>query len=192
MEGEQRLGIVVMGVCGCGKSSVGRSLAESFAADFIEGDTLHTPANIAKMARGEPLDDADRQPWLEDIRRAITDTRAAGRRVVVSCSALRRAYRDQLRAAGPLHFVFLSGTPAVLAERMGRRDDHFMPLALLDSQLATLEDPTGEAGVVTVDIDQPLVDVIARAEAAIRHAQQAELELSDLSARQPRGFPSSA
>ena len=163
--------IVVMGVCGCGKSSVGAALAARLGADFIEGDRLHPPASIAKMARGEPLDDADRQPWLEAICRAIIDADAAGRGVVVSCSALRRAYRDQLRTAGPLQFVFLTGSKAVLAERMGRRDDHFMPLALLDSQLATLEVPSGEEDVVTLDIDRPLVDVIARAEDAVCRAQ---------------------
>ncbi|MFD1486463.1 gluconokinase [Ancylobacter vacuolatus] len=163
--------IVVMGVSGCGKSSVGQALADRFGADFIEGDALHPPASITKMARGEPLDDEDRRPWLAMICRTIADSRAAGRGVVVSCSALRRAYRDQLRTAGPLDIVFLSGSRAVLAERMSQRAGHFMPLALLDSQLATLEVPTGEADVVTVDIDRPLADVIARAGEAIRQAQ---------------------
>ena len=162
--------VVVMGVCGCGKSSVGRALAERLGADFIEGDALHPPANIAKMARGEPLDDENRRPWLEAIRQVLRETRAAGRSVVVSCSALRRTYRDHLRGAGPLRFVFLTGTKDVLAARMGQRDGHFMPLTLLDSQLATLEDPSGEADVVTVDIDRPLGEVIACAGAAISRA----------------------
>lgn len=172
--------LVVMGVCGCGKSSVGRALAERLGVDFIEGDELHPPASIAKMAQGEPLNDADRQPWLDAIRQAILDARAAGRGVVVSCSALRRPYREQLRSAGQLDIVFLSGSRAVLAERMSRRDGHFMPLTLLDSQLATLEVPTGEQDVVTVDIDRPLVDVIARAEEAIRRAlaERSQMKLS--------------
>ncbi|WP_428033054.1 gluconokinase [Ancylobacter sp.] len=156
-----------MGVSGCGKSSVGQALAAMLDADFVEGDALHPAASIAKMARGEPLNDDDRQPWLEEICRTITRIRAAGRGVVVSCSALRRAYRDQLRLAGPLDIVFLTGSRAVLAERMRRRAGHFMPLALLDSQLATLEDPTGEPDVVTIDIDRPLIEVIGRAREAI-------------------------
>ncbi|TCK16601.1 gluconate kinase (SKI family) [Ancylobacter aquaticus] len=159
--------IVVMGVSGCGKSSVGQALAAMFDADFVEGDALHPPASIAKMARGEPLDDEDRQPWLQTICQTISDTRATGRGVVVSCSALRRVYRDQLRMAGPLHILFLNGSRAVLAERMRQRAGHFMPFTLLDSQLATLEVPTGENDVVTLDIDRPLVDVIARAGEAI-------------------------
>lgn len=177
--------IVVMGVCGCGKSSIGEALAELFGAAFIEGDALHPPASIAKMARGEPLDDEDRKPWLEAICRAIAENRAAGRGVVVSCSALRRAYRDHLRTAGPLQFVFLNGSTTVLAERMSRREGHFMPLALLDSQLATLEDPTGEADVVPVDIDRPLVDVIACAGEALRRAQAARPAI-DLSTAEER------
>lgn len=164
--------IVVMGVCGCGKSSVGRALAERLGADFIEGDGLHPPASIAKMARGEPLDDTDRQPWLEAIRQVMLDTRAAGRGVVVSCSALRHAYRDHLRGAGPLRFIFLTGTKDVLAARMGQRDGHFMPLTLLDSQLATLEDPSGEVDVTTIDIDQPLSEVVASASAAVGRAAE--------------------
>jgi len=167
--------IVVMGVCGCGKSSIGEALAERFHATFIEGDAFHAPVSIAKMARGEPLDDEDRRPWLEAICRTIAETRAAGRGVVVSCSALRRAYRDQLRTVGPLDIVFLSGSRVVLAERMGRRAGHFMPLELLDSQLATLEVPVGEEDVVTVDIDRPLADVIAHAGDAISCAREARL-----------------
>lgn len=169
--------IVVMGVCGCGKSSAGQALAEMFGVDFVEGDALHTPSSIAKMARGEPLDDEDRRPWLEAICRTIADTRAGGRGVVVSCSALRRAYRDRLRTAGPLDIVLLSGSRAVLVERMSRRAGHFMPLTLLDSQLAILEVPTGEEDVVTVDIDRPLVDVIARAGEAICRAQADRSEI---------------
>lgn len=167
--------VVVMGVCGCGKSSVGAALAARLGADFIEGDALHPPANIAKMARGEPLDDTDRHPWLEAIRQTMAASRAAGRGVVVSCSALRRAYRDQLRLAGPLDIVFLTGSRAVLAERMSQRAGHFMPLTLLDSQLTTLEEPTGEVGVVTVDIDQPLDEVIALAGTAILNRHRTNL-----------------
>ena len=184
MTGKAPPAIVVMGVSGCGKSSVGLALAGMFDADFVEGDALHPPASIAKMARGEPLDDEDRRPWLAAICRTVEDTRAAGRGVVVSCSALRRAYRDQLRTAGPLDFIFLSGSRAVLAERMSHRAGHFMPLTLLDSQLATLEDPTGEADVLTIDIDRPLVDVIGHARKAICRAEAERSETGLLHSRE--------
>ena len=155
--------IVVMGVSGCGKTSVGARLAELLDAAFLEGDSLHPQANIDKMAAGIPLNDEDRWPWLDEIAVQMAETLGQGRSIVASCSALRQVYRDRLRqgAGAQLRFVFLDGSHELLSRRMGERQGHFMPTALLESQLATLEVPTGEPGVVTVSIDQP-VDAIAR------------------------------
>lgn len=146
---------IVMGVSGCGKSSVGAALADRFQVQFIDGDDLHPAANIDKMARGEPLTDVDRAPWLEQVGRTIAQ---AGAPVFLGCSALRRVYRDIIRrAAGkPVAFLHLSGTREVLIGRMSNRPGHFMPFSLLDSQLATLEPPAAEEGAVTVNIDQPI------------------------------------
>lgn len=162
--------IVVMGVSGCGKSSVGRELATLIDAEFIEGDSLHPAANVTKMAQGIPLTDDDRWPWLDLIRDRLAETTATGSSVVVSCSALRRRYRDHLRAAtaDTVLFVFLNGSKELLLTRMSSRRGHFMPTALLESQLATLEDPSGEEGVVTVDISKRVEDIAAQAEKALR------------------------
>ena len=157
--------IIVMGVSGCGKSSVGAMLAERLGVAFVEGDVLHPKANVDKMAMGTPLTDDDRWPWLDIIGAEIGASLKRGEGIVVSCSALKRVYRDRLRLAtdGRLRFVYLHGSRALLTERMGARTGHFMPLSLLDSQLATLEVPTGEPGVVTVDIDQSLEGIVADA-----------------------------
>lgn len=153
--------IIVMGVCGCGKSSVGAAIAERLGLPFIEGDILHPKSNVEKMSRGEPLSDEDRWPWLEIIGRRMADALTRGEGIVVSCSALKKVYLDRLRAAaaGRLSFVYLEGTRALLSGRMGSRTGHFMPTSLLDSQLATLEVPTGEPGVVTVDIDREIDEI---------------------------------
>ncbi|ANL32889.1 gluconokinase [Rhizobium phaseoli] len=150
--------IIVMGVSGCGKSSVGERLAAALHLAFIEGDALHPAANVEKMSKGIPLTDEDRMPWLDRIGKDIKASLAKGDGIIVSCSALKRIYRDRLRAAagGNLFFVYLEGSKALLTKRMGERKGHFMPVSLLESQLATLEVPTGEAGVVTVDIDDTI------------------------------------
>lgn len=150
---------MVMGVSGCGKSSIGERLAAQLALPFIEGDSLHPPANIAKMSAGIPLDDDDRWPWLDIIGKRLMDARDAG--VVISCSALKHIYRDRLReaAGGDLVFVYLKGTRDILLTRMTERPGHFFKADLLDSQLATLESPEGEERVVTVDIS-PSPDII--------------------------------
>ncbi len=143
--------IVVMGVCGCGKSTIGRALAEARRLPYVEGDGLHPTRNVALMAAGTPLTDDDRQGWLQAVAGVLA--RAAGRGVVVSCSALKRSYRDLLRsAAADLAFVHLSGSPALLAQRLHQRSGHYMPPALLPSQLAILEPPGGDERAITLDI----------------------------------------
>ena len=157
--------IVVMGVSGCGKTSVAEGLAAGLSAPFIEGDSLHPAANVEKMSQGIPLTDEDRWPWLDTIGRAMAERLGDGRSVVVSCSALRKTYRDRLRraAGGSLAFVFLKGSRDLLMARMAARRNHFMPVSLLDSQLSTLEDPSQESGVVTVDIDASIEAIVAAA-----------------------------
>ena len=157
--------VVVMGVSGCGKTSVAEGLAASLGAAFIEGDSLHPAVNVDKMSHGIALTDEDRWPWLDTVGRAMADVLAGNGSVVVSCSALKKAYRDRLRssAGGKLAFVFLKGSRELLMSRMAAREGHFMPVSLLDSQLATLEDPSGEAGVVTLDIDASIDAIVASA-----------------------------
>ena len=146
--------IIVMGVSGCGKSTVGEALAEKLGIPFMEGDKLHPASNVEKMAAGTPLNDDDRWPWLDLVGAELRQGSEADG-IVISCSALKKIYRERLRDAcgGPLAFVYLDGSEALLTERMGARTGHFMPLSLLQTQLATLEVPTGEPGVVTVSID---------------------------------------
>ncbi len=150
--------IVVMGVSGCGKSSVGRLLADYLQAEFIEGDELHSPANIAKMQAGIALNDDDRWPWLD----AIGNRLVAVPKVVVSCSALRKTYRDRLRISTgrPLKFICLHGPRQLLFDRMSARQNHYMPAALLDSQLTTLEMPTEEDDAIIVDIVRSVHSIV--------------------------------
>jgi carbohydrate kinase (thermoresistant glucokinase family) len=147
--------LVVMGVSGSGKSTIAEPLAQRLGWPFEEGDTLHPAANVAKMKAGIPLDDADRAPWLTAIAGWIAERLRAGTGGVVTCSALRRAYRDRLREAGSgVTFVFLEGSKPIIAARMAARHGHFMPAALLDSQFATLEVPTPDEHAIVVDVDQ--------------------------------------
>ena len=163
------LHLVVMGVSGCGKSSVGQQVAQALGLAFIEGDSLHPATNVALMAAGTPLTDADRAGWLAEIGGRLGQARAAGQGLVVSCSALRRQYRDGLRAACPgLQFVHLHGSAALLHQRMRARSGHYMPTSLLDSQLATLELPTADEPVITLDISPPTAQVVAMALARLR------------------------
>ena len=153
---------VVMGVSGCGKSSVGEAVAKHLGLAFIEGDALHPESNVTKMSQGIPLTDVDRFPWLDRIGVEIGAALNAGNGIVISCSALRKIYRDRLRAFanGQLAFIFLKGSEEVLAGRLAARKGHFMPASLLKSQLATLEDPAGEDGVLTVDISGTSAKVV--------------------------------
>ncbi len=152
--------VVVMGVSGSGKSTVGAALAQRLGVAFEDADDLHPPANIAKMSAGIPLDDDDRRPWLETIGRWLAAQDAEGG--VISCSALKRSYRDQLRAhAARAFFVHLHGTREVIARRQAGRPGHFMPASLLDSQFATLEPLADDESGVVIDVDQT-VDAIVQ------------------------------
>jgi carbohydrate kinase (thermoresistant glucokinase family) len=156
--------LVVMGVSGCGKTSVGRQLAQALGSGFIEGDELHPPANVARMAAGTPLTDVDRAGWLAEIGRRLGQAHAAGTGLVVSCSALKRSYRDGLRAACPgLLFVHLHGSADLLRQRLQKRTGHYMPPSLLDSQLATLQPPAPDEAAITLDISPPTAQVVAAA-----------------------------
>jgi gluconokinase len=147
---------------------VAKALAEEIGWDFEEGDDLHPPANIAKMHAGIPLTDEDREPWLRAIGDWIDAQATRGRPGIVTCSALRRAYRDQLREGRPqARFVFLDGSQGLIAERIEERHGHFMPPALLDSQFATLEAPGPDEPVIRVDISTSVEAQVASIEAAI-------------------------
>jgi len=159
--------VVVMGVSGCGKSTVAERLAALLAGDFLDGDSLHPAANIDKMSRGEPLDDADRGPWLEAVRDTAAARAATHGVHVVACSALGRRYRDTLRGAGDVAFVFLEGSRELIGARMGERQGHFMPHAMLDSQFTALEHPGGEPDVVIVPIDADPASIAANAARAL-------------------------
>lgn len=166
--------IVVMGVSGSGKSTIGKALADAERWDFQEGDALHPQANIDKMHAGLPLDDDDRRPWLDHVAAWISDELACGSDGVITCSALKRAYRDRLRKAGSgVRFVDIQVARTVLEQRLRDRR-HFMPAALLDSQLQTLELPDGESDVCRVSGERPLgsiVTTIARWVADQRRSQ---------------------
>jgi gluconokinase len=157
--------VVVMGVSGAGKTTIGRRLAERLEARFLEGDRFHPEANVAKMRSGLPLDDADRKPWLERLAAELLACQAAKGRAVLACSALRRAYREILAGgARDVAFVFLRGEKALILDRLGQRVDHFMPPSLLDSQFAALEEPTPDEGAITVEISgdpERIVETIA-------------------------------
>ena len=149
--------VVVMGVAGCGKSTIGPLIARALGADFAEGDTFHPPANVAKMSRGEPLDDADRMPWLAAMADAIREWQAKEKPTVLACSALRQHYRDILAGGSAgVRFVFLRGTQDTIADRIGRRRDHFMPPSLLASQFATLEEPVDAIAVDVGDTPEAI------------------------------------
>ncbi len=153
--------LIVMGVSGSGKTTIAVPLAETLGWPFMEGDDLHPPANVAKMHAGRPLDDEDRWPWLDAIAAWIDARQTAGEPGVVTCSALKRAYRERL--VGGRHgvrLVFLHASRALLAERLAHRTGHFMPPSLLDSQLATLEPPAPEEHALSVDLGPPPAEVV--------------------------------
>lgn len=155
--------LVVMGVSGSGKSTIGAALSQRLRVPFADADDLHPEANIAKMARGEPLDDSDRWPWLEEVGRWLADRTAAGTGGVMSCSALKRSYRDQLRHHAPeTTFVLLEGGRDIIERRQASRPGHFMPSSLLTSQFSTLEPLEPDEDGVVLEVDQG-VDAIVQA-----------------------------
>ena len=163
------LAVVVMGVSGTGKSTVAAGIAAALGLACIDGDDLHSPACVAKMRAGSPLTTEDRLPWLERIGERLRCRTSGFQGTVVSCSALRRSYRDRLRASAPgVRFVFLDGPAELIRERMLRREGHYMPPGLLDSQLATLERPgVDEPDVTAVSIEPAASTVVARAVQAV-------------------------
>jgi gluconokinase len=161
---------VVMGVSGSGKSLIGAAFAHALRVDFIEGDTYHSAENVRRMAAGIPLTDADRAQWLASLAERIGEAKDAGTGLVVTCSALKRSYRDLLRSeAEKLQFVFLKGEQGLIADRIANRHGHFMPPSLLQSQLATLEEPSPDEHAWAYDItDSPqsiVASLVARASA---------------------------
>jgi len=160
---------VIMGVAGSGKSLIGAKLAAALHIDFVEGDDLHPPENVQRMAAGVPLTDDNRRGWLLRIADRLHDAQRARIGLVVSCSALKRIYRDLLRSSGSadVRFVYLAGSRELLAERLAKRRGHFMPASLLESQLATLEEPAPDEDAWVCDIretpDAIVADLVRRA-----------------------------
>jgi gluconokinase len=153
---------VVMGVSGSGKTVIGSALARSLGVEFVEGDDFHPEENVKRMASGIALTDEDRAPWLRSIAARLRAAKDGGTGLVVSCSALKRSYRDLLRAeAGKLHFIFLKGEKPLIAERLATRSGHFMPQSLLDSQFAALEQPGPDERVWECDVSESPADIIA-------------------------------
>lgn len=159
--------ILLMGVSGCGKTTVGERLADRQGWTYQEGDALHPPENVAKMAGGTPLTDADRIPWLLAVAAWIDARRTAGESGVISCSALKQAYRNLLIGQRDnVQLVYLKGTREQLARQLASRTGHFMPAGLLESQLATLEEPTTAERPLVVTIDQPVEAIVTAIAAA--------------------------
>lgn len=159
---------IVMGVCGSGKTVIGSALAAALGVEFVEGDEFHPPDNVRKMAAGIPLTDDDRVGWLDSLSQRLRQAKRTDETIVMSCSALKRAYREILRRGAPgLQLIWLHGPRELLQQRMATRKGHFMPVALLDSQLATLEAPTPDEAAWEFDVSQPpqviVDDLVAKA-----------------------------
>jgi 6-phosphogluconolactonase len=151
--------VVVIGVAGSGKSTIGSRLASALGCQFLEGDTLHPPANIEKMSRGIPLDDDDRSPWLSEIHARIVEAYRRGSHLVVACSALKQKYRDTLERGVAITWVYLKGSKDLLQARLQQRTSHFMKAEMLDGQVAALEEPSN---VIVIDITAPPDDIVTR------------------------------
>jgi gluconokinase len=169
--------VVVMGVAGCGKSAVGQRLALALGLPLIEGDAFHPPSNIAKMRQGLPLDDDDRAGWLARLAQELAAHRAGA---VLTCSALKRVYRDRLRQAAPgLRFIHLEVTQDEALRRVQARGSHFYPPSLVASQFEALEDPSAETGVLAVDASLPLPAVAQKAVAWLQAASDLDSTISN-------------
>lgn len=159
--------VIVMGVSGSGKSTIGALVADAMDVPFLDGDSLHPMSNISKMAAGTPLTDEDRWPWLEIVGDELAGTAAAG--IVIACSALKRSYRDVIRAKAPdTIFLHLDGSLEVLSSRLEGRSGHFMPPALLQSQLSALEPLGADERPVVIDIAQGITEILEQAVSGIR------------------------
>jgi len=157
--------VLIIGVCGCGKTTIGKALAKDLGWRFLDADDFHPEANVAKMASGTPLTDDDRWPWFDRIVAEMRRVSSAGRHAVVACSALTQAYRDRLANGGDVRIVYLKGDAATIEPRLVRRAGHFMPASLLPSQFATLEEPTD---AIVVDIREPIPAQVAAITRALR------------------------
>lgn len=159
---EQRPLLVVMGVSGCGKTSVGVALAQRLELPYLEADDFHPPRNVDKMSRGIPLTDEDRWPWLQSLAQAMANAADQAGGVVATCSALKRRYREYIldQVDRPLLFIFLEGDRDTLFARMQQRSDHYMPPSLLDSQLADLEQPDTDEPVATFSVSKPVDELV--------------------------------
>lgn len=163
--------VVLMGVSGCGKSTVGEGLAARLGWRFVEGDSLHPDENVAKMAAGRPLNDDDRAGWLGTLAQQLAQARQSGQGLVISCSALKRAYRDRLRAGDPdALFVHLAGSREVIAQRLAGRTHLYMPPSLLESQFADLQTPEADERSLSLNVLQPPLQLIE----SIAHHLQAQ------------------
>jgi gluconokinase len=156
--------VLVMGVSGCGKTTIGEALSQALHWPFFDADDFHPDANVAKMAAGQPLTDADRWPWLDRIADKMRGILAEGKHAVFACSALKDAYRKRLQRAGDVRIVYLKGDAATIGERLAVRSHRYMPASLLPSQFAALEEP---ADAVVVDIQEPIPVQVRRIREAL-------------------------
>jgi gluconokinase len=162
--------VIIFGVSGAGKTTVGKLLAREFGWRFIEADDFHPPGNIEKMRSGNPLTDKDRWPWLERLRQQIERSLSAGENAVLACSALKRTYRDRLRVSDEVKFVLLRGDYALVEKQLRSRHGHFMNANLLQSQFDDLEEPQPDENVLTIELGQTPEEIVARIEAKLNLA----------------------
>ena len=162
--------VIIFGVSGAGKTTVGKLLARELGWRFIEADDFHPAANIEKMRSGHPLTDKDRWPWLEDLRQQIERSLSAGENAVLACSALKRAYRDRLRVSDEVKFVFLRGDYAVVEKQLHSRHGHFMNANLLQSQFDDLEEPQPDENVLTIELGRTPEEIVERIKAKLNLA----------------------
>jgi gluconokinase len=162
--------IVIFGVSGAGKTTIGKILAEQLGRRFLEADDFHPAANIERMRNCHPLTDEDRWPWLDCLRKQIEEFLSAGENAVLACSALKRAYRDRLRVSDEITFVFLRGDYALVEKQLRSRHGHFMNAALLQSQFDDLEEPQPDENVLTIELGRTPEEIVERIEAKLNLA----------------------